>query len=221
VIKQAGVLNLSDLLMEEKYKWSEKVGGVSYGKSGGDERNVISADKSDDIVGNTKENAVQIPAQDENSKLDVTLMKNPCEDMRQNRDERRWSERVLKNTMDKLQEENAADKDKNGGNCCESNSFSNLGAQDIIDRSLNMGVTINNDALPVIDMLAELEKARICLYKKTLTQTSSFDDIILSDNSSSGEERVPSESNGFTVVRSRRDRKTSKETISFWKEKDW
>jgi hypothetical protein len=180
----------------------------------------------DDIGGNTKENAIHIPAQDENSELDVTLVKNPCEDMRQNRDERRWSERVLKNIMDKLQEENAADKDKNGGKCCESNSFSNLGAQNIIDRSLNMGVAINNDALPVIDMLAELEKARICLYRKTLTQTSSVDEnininelinnnqnddgIISSDNSSSGEERVPSESDGFTVVRSRRDRKPPK-----------
>jgi hypothetical protein len=180
----------------------------------------------DDIGGNTKENAIHIPAQDENSELDVTLVKNPCEDMRQNRDERRWSERVLKNIMDKLQEENAADKDKNGGKCCESNSFFNLGAQNIIHRSLNMGVAINNDALPVIDMLAELEKARICLYRKTLTQTSSVDEnininelinnnqnddgIISSDNSSSGEERVPSESDGFTVVRSRRDRKPPK-----------
>jgi hypothetical protein len=48
----------------------------------------------------------------------------------------------------------------NKGNVAHSNSFSILGNDIIAERSLGMGVFVNNDDLPIIDVLTELEKAR-------------------------------------------------------------
>jgi hypothetical protein len=154
--------------------------------------------------------------------FDVTKMINPSAKMRQEREDRRWSESLMKAQGDASQnmEDTRVLNDK--GNVVNSNSFSILGNDIIAERSLDMGVVVNNDDLPFIDILAELEKAIQLLNEKGKTinnhqehMENEKSDIVEQTNEESEDEVVsicsseegPSESEGFSLVTSKRERK--------------
>jgi hypothetical protein len=106
-------------------------------KSGGDKSITQSNDKAThkdgEIQGNTTE-------QDGLNLLNLT---NPCERMIQEREERRWSERIMRQNEELCQKEEAAGKTPLGGNNTFTNSFSVLDDDEIMERDSSMGVILN------------------------------------------------------------------------------
>jgi hypothetical protein len=142
--------------------------------------------------------------------------------MRQEREDRRWSERLMKAQGGASQNMEDTRVLSHKGNVVNSNSFSILGNDIIAERSLDMGVVINNDDLPSIDILAELEKARQLLNEKGKTinnhqehMENEKSDIVEQTNEESEDEvdsicsseEGPSELEGFSLVTSKRERK--------------
>lgn len=151
---------------------------------------------------------------------------NPCEKMRQEREDRRWSERIMKQTTEGAKEKNLDGQPAKEGNQITSNSFSILGNDEIVLRSSRIGVVVDNYDLPTINMLTELEMVRhslnekakvinechdnredddVALYKITQVlergEETPFSDI------SGGE---TSETDGFTLVVTKRERRQTK-----------
>jgi hypothetical protein len=98
--------------------------------------------------------------------LDVTKLQNPCEAMKEAREERRWSERVQELAAKKNQKDIPAETTGPEGNNMPSSSFSALSNDELVDRSLNMGVIIDKSNVIIIGMLAELEQDRQALCDK-------------------------------------------------------
>lgn len=76
------------------------------------------------------------------------------------------------------------------GNNTSCNSFSALSNDEIVDRSISMGVVIDKSSFDIIDMLTELEKARQCLCDKALNNTAN---MIKTDNDDINLDEVDSE----------------------------
>jgi hypothetical protein len=131
----------------------------------------------------------------------------------------RWSERNMH-----LVGAAALEGDK--GNPSNTNSFSALGNDIIMQSSSDMGVVINNIDLPLINLITELEKARQSLNERTKDMTKQQEEAdnnivlpidgdsemedICSDSDHNNEESS-SESNGFALVLPRRERERERE----------
>ena len=110
--------------------------------------------------------------------LDLSKVINPCEMMKLQREERRWSQRNQNKT---IPEDLAGAKDKNesankkrslsGNTMLTSNSFSVLDDDDLVDRIVNMGVPVSKTNYDTVDMLKKLELARISLNAKNLNSS--------------------------------------------------
>ncbi|KAG2588383.1 hypothetical protein PVAP13_5NG221881 [Panicum virgatum] len=83
--------------------------------------------------------------------LDVSKIKNPCDDLRKAREERRWSERLHKQVEDNvvIPEVVVGQKQSSEGNNTNQNSFSILSENGIIARSNIMGVKLLIMILPL------------------------------------------------------------------------
>lgn len=147
--------------------------------------------------------------------LNMENLCNPSKEMKALRQERRCSERVLQNmnvnsntSMEKLSNKRALE-----GNNASVNSFSILNNEEIVARSLSMGVNIDSCTFASIDMLKELENARIALAKKTNQKNVLPEDNCPSPITSDGENLDPdgmSEFEDFILVTSKRNRKPTK-----------
>jgi len=111
-------------------------------------------------------------------------------------------------SMEKLSNKRALE-----GNNASVNSFSILNNEEIVARSLYMGVNIDSCTFASIDMLKELENARIALAKKTNQKNVLPEDNCPSPITSDGENLDPdgmSEFEDFILVTSKRNRKPTK-----------
>jgi hypothetical protein len=99
--------------------------------------------------------------------MDLTSLVNPTEKMLEAREERRWSKRVLKITEDAEKAKKMSGKSSCEGNNILPNSFSILGSEEIINRSIAMGVKVDNNSFVNINIITEMEKARHALQCKT------------------------------------------------------
>jgi len=97
----------------------------------------------------------------------VEQLVNPCEKMKAGRDQRRWSERIQNQIIDK----DVQGKKRSLEGTSQSNSFSALSSCTILDKSNNMGVHLDTLNFDAITMLTELEKARAELHKKHSTSS--------------------------------------------------
>ena len=107
--------------------------------------------------------------------LDFNMMLNPCEKMKELREERRWSKRIQNQAEDgvisKMMDVNPTTGKKRpleGNNILTSNSFSILDNNDIISRVINMGVPIADSDFDSINLLRDLEQARLSLNRKNV-----------------------------------------------------
>ena len=92
-----------------------------------------------------------------------------------------------------------------------SNSFSILSNDDLVDKSIAMGVNINCGDYSSIDMLRNLEDARNALYNKKIQQEecviSSEPPLEVSDLITQEDDEDENNSESFTLVTSKRNRK--------------
>ena len=117
----------------------------------------------------------------EEKDLNFLELVNPCDELRKQRVDRRTSERIQMNMMEKLsgnQDKNNKKRTNEGITINSSNSFSILGHDDIIDKGIHMGVNLGSCDYESIDMLKDLENARLALHEKmkaTVTSDSNTD----------------------------------------------
>ena len=101
--------------------------------------------------------------------IDVTELLNPCDMMREMRKERRTSKRLQQTRTEGggKQQGKICEKGSTEGNYLStSNSFSVLEDNAIIARSMSMGVKLDVSNFDPIDMLRDLESARLALHSK-------------------------------------------------------
>jgi hypothetical protein len=98
--------------------------------------------------------------------MDLTNLVNPTEKMLEAREERRWSKRVLKITEEAELAKMTSEKGPCEGNNMLSKSFSILGNEEPIDRSIAMGVKTDKDNFANINIATEMEKAGQALHCK-------------------------------------------------------
>jgi hypothetical protein len=135
--------------------------------------------------------------------------------MKEGRQERRWSERLLKITDESNKNMTLPDQGSTEGNQLFSNSFSALGSDMLIEKSNGMGVVIEKSDFAAINIISEMEKARQLLYEKTkivpLETENEDSGCLISENecdsvyNGEGEideyiEEEASDSDGFQVV---------------------
>ena len=102
------------------------------------------------------------------------VVMNPCEMLRKERDERRTSERIQKNMMEAWKKNKSTNKRNNEGTSTNfSNSFSILDDDIIMSKGAQMGVHMDATDFESINMLKDLEIARLSLQEKTRLSTSS------------------------------------------------
>lgn len=154
--------------------------------------------------------------------LNLKDLINPSELLKEQRVERRWSERIQKNLASggEVIPPTSINKDgKEKGNTIQlNNSFSILDNDEIIERSLNMGIMLNNDEFAAIDLIKDLEAARQALNQKHLnvlkqtTQTETDPVTSESDDEClvSLEELELETEDDFTLVTPKRSRKPSR-----------
>lgn len=137
-------------------------------------------------------------------------------------EERRRSERLKKDTnlhcMDKA--EKVAKKINLEGNSSNTNSFSVLPVEEIVDISANMGIAIRDDDFTTFDLLKTLESARNDLYfkeneTKQTSQTESVESSPKQDELLQLEwlHEETSETEDFILVESRKKRRQNKKNI--------
>ena len=104
---------------------------------------------------------------DNGNKTDFNVEKltNPVGQMLAEREENRWSKRL----QDQLLKKDSQCQKPAEGNHLSSNSFSALGSSEIIDRSRNMGVKMDETNFSAINLLCELENVKIMLKTKQNT----------------------------------------------------
>ena len=104
--------------------------------------------------------------------LDLSNLINPCDTLKAQRQERRASERIQKamNMEGKPQGKSSNKRSLEGNINTSSNFFSILSNDDLVDKSIAMGVNINCGDYSSIDMLRNLEDARNALYNKKIQQ---------------------------------------------------
>ncbi|CAN6179483.1 unnamed protein product [Urochloa humidicola] len=108
---------------------------------------------------------------EEHSVLNVEKLINPVEEMRKQREDRRYSARIQSHSAGVQEEQAKAGKKRSfEGTRSNHNSFSILEDCDIVDRSNNMGVVINSINFEQIVVLKELEIARHALFTKNLEE---------------------------------------------------
>ena len=102
--------------------------------------------------------------------LDMEKLENPSDKLKALRQERRSSERVIQNMnlSTSCSSRILSNKRTLEGNNDSSNSFSILGNDEIIDRSMSMGVKLDVSSFASIDILKNMENARIALSKKQI-----------------------------------------------------
>ena len=98
--------------------------------------------------------------------LDLSKVINPCEMMKLQREERRWSERLMTQAEDKVHAHGAGTKRTLEGNISNLNTFAILGDDNIIARANDMGVKMTDNDFPSINLLVEMEEARLLLHRK-------------------------------------------------------
>jgi hypothetical protein len=108
--------------------------------------------------------------------LDLSKLINPCGKMVEQRKERRWSERILKLAEDTSKGGGDSSENTHGGNRQNLNSFSVLNDHEIVDRSLNMGVVMSDTNFEPINILTEMENARMTLHNKIANTTQKEND---------------------------------------------
>ena len=108
----------------------------------------------------------------EGENLDLSKLINPCEMMRNQREDRRWSQRIQQKPQEgaspgsiKLKEK-AKKRSLSGNNTLNSNSFSILADDDLVERIVNLGVPPPDSTYDTVDLLKDLELTRILLNKK-------------------------------------------------------
>lgn len=141
---------------------------------------------------------------------------------------RRRSERLIKDTHLSIKEKNEriAQKRNLEGNPVNANSFSVLPVEELISISCNMGIAIQNDAFDTFNLIRDLEKARNDLYLKQSENKQP------SQTESVGNEPVEnaplelewlhdesSETEDFILVESRKKRRESKKKVKISPEK--
>jgi hypothetical protein len=188
------------------------------------DKNEGSSTQSQEIEKPEDNNLEKMANEGEADDFDVTKLRNPFEALKSAREERRWSERVQeiaakKNKKD-IFEESIALK----GNTITSNSFSALSNDEIIDRSMNMGVLIDKNNTIVISMLLELELARQAHCDKARNGDADMIKNINAELYVNGEisesenldlenesilEEPQSESDGFSLIIAKRVRKAT------------
>ncbi|CAN6361149.1 unnamed protein product [Urochloa humidicola] len=155
------------------------------------------------------------------SEINMEELINPCEQMKQQREQRRWSQRIQKDKMEKLMKMASGSNKKRTleGTSSDQNSFSVLCNDDIIDRSNQLGVALDVNDYAQIDIMRDLELARQALNKKEVEtkdqlevegQESEENNVeIQAENLSEwlSEETSDVELEEFTVVTSKRNRK--------------
>jgi hypothetical protein len=132
------------------------------------------------------------------------------------------------NMMEKLsrnQDKNSKKKRTNEGTTINSsNSFSILGHDDIIDKGIHMGVNLGSCDYESIDMLKDLENARLALHEKmkaTVTSDSNTDKCMnLSQNEHEDDinlldwmEEGKSKEDDFVLITPKRHRKSVQKLI--------
>lgn len=138
------------------------------------------------------------------------------EDKDQMLNERRWSERLTKDTTLTTVEKNErmAQQRNLEGNSKKPTSFSMLPTGDIIHISANMGVNINHDDFETFELIRDLEKARDDLYMKQCENNKTYQTEtveIVGNNSNLLElewlNEESSEPEDFLLVESRKKKK--------------
>jgi hypothetical protein len=79
--------------------------------------------------------------------LDLKNLINPCEAMKNAREERRWSKRSWKTSCGEEKEGSPDNETSHKVNSASTNSFSILNNKDLMDRSASMGVTVDDNNL--------------------------------------------------------------------------
>jgi hypothetical protein len=99
--------------------------------------------------------------------LDLNNLINPCEAMKNAREERRWSKRSWKASCGEEKEGSPDKETSHKGNSASTNSFSILSNKNLMDRSASMGVIVVDNNFVAINVLTEMEVARQSLYMKS------------------------------------------------------
>jgi hypothetical protein len=109
----------------------------------------------------------------EQEKLDLANLTNPCPRLMQEREERRWSKRIMKKQKELVQKD--GDLGKTACDNFSDNSFSILGNDEVMERASLMGVSLDSNVTS-INMLIEMEKSRQNLNDKIIELNSTQKD---------------------------------------------
>jgi hypothetical protein len=178
-------------------------------------------ESSDQVEGHISQSGGVV--EEEMEELDLTKPVNPCAKMIEEREERRWSKRIMRITEEAKKNEATGETKNAEGTDKSSNSFFVLSDMEIIDRSANMGVILDGSNWENINIITELEIARQTLYNKEIAmalhtkendikERTNINDIESEDNDNESEKDMnkgsTSDSDGFTLILPKRERKS-------------
>jgi len=164
----------------------------------------------------TKKTETEMGSKQGESELDMKNLCNPTEEMINQRQERRTSERILHNMKKGVggcNEKTINKRTLEGTDYTTSNSFSILDNDEIIIRSTAMGVNLDVSNFAHIDILKNMENARAALSNKMaqpVIDTVSLDPSLEDDNDIIAENEVESDFDDFVLVTPKRNRKPAK-----------